>query len=47
VSDKPCSSQRDILGYLEQLLNALVSDEVTHSRSMIGTDDYPAIEGEA
>ena len=47
MSDKPCSSQRDVLGYLEQLLDALVSDEVPHSRSMIGTDDYTTIEGDA
>ena len=47
MSDKPCSSQRDVLRYLEQLLNALVSNEVPHSRSMIGTDDYTPIEGDA
>ena len=47
MSDKPCSSQCDVLRDLEQLLNALVSNEVSHSRSMIGTDDYTTIEGDA
>ena len=47
MANKTCGSEGKIVANLEQFLNAFVSDEVTHSGSMIGSDDNTAVEGDA
>jgi hypothetical protein len=47
MADKTSRGQGEIVANLEQLLNAFVSNEVTHSGSMIGPDDNTAVEGDA
>jgi hypothetical protein len=47
MANETSRGESKVVANLEQLLNAFVSDEVTHSGSMIGSDDNTAVEGDA
>jgi hypothetical protein len=47
MANETSRGEGKVVANLEQLLNAFVSDEVTHSGSMIGSDDNTAVEGDA